>query len=114
MLCRVSDVSFNAEFMGEVEYMPAKREIKVASEELSKQFLLQPVISAAMAPRTDMFKGEGEKTGLRFSQLPEGKSKQGEKIKSILQRFRKHSKYQTLAQHLQRIGVMQGFVEIEA
>jgi hypothetical protein len=51
-----------------------------------------------------------DKAGLRFSQLPEGKSKQAEKIKNIIQRFRKHYKYSQLAQHLQRIGFMSAFL----
>jgi hypothetical protein len=53
-----------------------------------------------------------DKAGLRFSQLPEGKSKHAEKIKIIIQRFRKHNKYGQLAQHLQRIGFMSAFLEI--
>ena len=55
-----------------------------------------------------------DKAGLRFSQLPVGKSKQGEKIKNILQRFRRHHKYTALAQYLQRMGFMNSFLEIEA
>ena len=53
-----------------------------------------------------------DRTGLRFGQLPEGKSKHAEKIKAILQKFRKHQKYNSLAQYMQRIGLLSAFMEI--
>jgi hypothetical protein len=68
----------------------------------------------ALYPVRDLGKSEVgvDKAGLRFSQLPEGKSKQAEKIKSILQRFRRHYRYPALAQYLQRMGFMNSFLEI--
>jgi hypothetical protein len=53
-----------------------------------------------------------DKSGLRFSQLPEGKSKQSEKIKNILQKFRKHNKYLTLSQYFARMGFLQCLTDI--
>ena len=54
-----------------------------------------------------------EDKGLRFGQLPEGKSKQAEKIKLIIQKFRKHQKHNQLNQHLTRLGFASALNEIE-
>ena len=42
----------------------------------------------------------------------EGKSRQMEKIKNIIQKFRKHSKYTTLYNNLSRIGLHEGLNSI--
>lgn len=114
-LVKLVELPKNSRFLGEIDYLPQKRPIRVASEELSKQFLVQPVLALPTA-RRELGKSEigVDKAGLRFSQLPEGKSKQAEKIKNIIQRFRKHYKYGQLASHLQKIGFMNSFLEIEA
>ena len=44
----------------------------------------------------------------------EGRNRQMEKIKSIIQRFRKSSKYPQLSNFLNKIGLMQGINEIES
>lgn len=63
-----------------------------------------------MNPKKD-FDKRAEKPGLRLSagQLPQGKSKQTEKVKGVLQKFRKHPKYPQLSQQLNKLGLMQGF-----
>lgn len=43
----------------------------------------------------------------------EGKTRQMEKIKNIIQKFRKHQKYNTLANYLGKIGLLQALNEIE-
>lgn len=112
-MVKLTEVPKNAAFHGEIEYVPNRREPRIASEDLNKQFLAQPIVPTQY-PMKDLGKSEVgvDKAGLRFSQLPEGKSKQGEKIKNILQRFRRHFRYPALAQYLQRMGFMNSFLEI--
>ena len=55
-----------------------------------------------------------EEKGLRCGQLPEGKSKQGEKIKGIIQRFRRHPRYLAFSQYLGKLGLAAALLEIEA
>ena len=43
----------------------------------------------------------------------EGKSRQMEKIKNIIQKFRKHPKYTTLANYLGKIGLLQAVNDVE-
>jgi hypothetical protein len=73
---KTGELPRGTQFKGEVEYVPTKREPRVASEDLNKQFLAQPMISSQNFGK-DNGKSEVrvDKSGLRFSQLPEGKSK---------------------------------------
>jgi hypothetical protein len=75
-LVKTSELPRCTQFKGEVEYIPTKREPRVASEDLNKQFLAQPKIYYQNFGK-DNGKSEVrvDKSGLRFSQLPEGKSK---------------------------------------
>ena len=81
----------------------------MASEELAKQFVIQTALPGQFGRREGRMEGI-DKAGLRCSQLPEGKSKQAEKIKNIIQRFRKHPKYSAFSQHLQRFGFNNAFL----
>lgn len=81
-----------------IEYNPQPKERKEEAD---------PVATAIESVWANMKSGDNGKKCSMVAQSYEGRSRQAERIKNIIQRFRKYHKYQILSAQLTKIGLLQ-------